>query len=186
MATLLQRLGLRRLFSTATTTCPCRRLSSAPTTVVHSRQNPGRCKIRQLHPREVSVLSNSQPVEGARLRNEDLRLMYNADPNGFFLATTEGGDVVGTIAAIRQSETLGFIGFHHVTDSFQEEGVKLWDAATEYLGDRNVGIEVGTSDVEKYSKLGFKEEWRNGCFKVGSRLNHHHVIYFITFLSLPK
>ena len=93
--------------------------------------------------------------------------MYSTDPSGFFLATTDDGDVVGTIAAMRQSDELGFIGFHHVTDSFQEEAVRLWEAAMDYLGDRNVGIEVGMLDVEKYTKLGFKEEWRNGCFKVG-------------------
>ncbi|XP_071791754.1 uncharacterized protein [Asterias amurensis] len=181
MASILHRLGLLRLCTTASTTIPCRLRSSVPNTTLpvvppdakdtqvdhHSNPNqtPGTCKIRKLHPREVSILSGSQPVEGARLRNDDLRLMYNADPNGFFLATTENGDVVGTIAAVRQSETLGFIGFHHVAEAFQVEGAKLWETAMEYLGDRNVGIEVGTPDIGKYTELGFKEQWRTGCFK---------------------
>ncbi|XP_022111832.1 uncharacterized protein LOC110991044 [Acanthaster planci] len=134
-------------------------------TILHNPRPPGRCKIRQLHPREVSVLSNSQPVEGSRLRNEELRLMYDTDPNGFFLATADDGDVVGTVAALRLSDKLGFIGFHHVRDSFLEEGARLWDVAVGYLGDRNIGIEVAMQDVEKYMELGFKEEWRNGCFK---------------------
>ncbi|XP_038048874.1 uncharacterized protein LOC119722694 [Patiria miniata] len=174
MAKLLLRLRMLQQCITSTTTCIPRRYSCTPgqslptepsDIVNHSRDHPRTCKIRQLHPREVSVLSNSQPVEGARLRNEELRLMYNTDPNGFFLATNEDGDVMGTIAAMRQSDTLGFIGFHHIGDAYQEEGTKLWDAAIGYLGDRNIGIEVGTQDVEKYTKLGFKEEWKNGCFK---------------------
>ncbi|XP_030849959.1 uncharacterized protein LOC581136 [Strongylocentrotus purpuratus] len=124
-------------------------------------------KVRQLHGKESASLANSQTAEGSRLTNEDLKVFHSVDPNGFFVALDNAGDIVGTIGAVRWTEKLGFIGFCHAGEEAKDRGVEeaLWLAAMEHLGDRNIGIEVDASEAEKCGQLGFQEEWRSGCYK---------------------
>ncbi|XP_063970895.1 uncharacterized protein LOC135157833 [Lytechinus pictus] len=126
-------------------------------------------KVRQLHEKESASLANSQTTEGSRLTNEDLKLFHRVDPEGFFVALDNAGDIVGTIGAVRWTDRLGFIGFCHAGEQAKDKikGVEeaLWMAAMEHLGDRNVGIEVDASEAEKCSQLGFQEAWRSGCYK---------------------
>ena len=119
-----------------------------------------------MHPKESSALALSLTSEGSRLRNADLQLIHGLDKDGFFLAVSDEGEIVGTIGAMRLTDDLGFIGFNHVTEDHAKKGYeeKLWTKAMEYLGDRNIGIEVAVSDVDRCKELGFKEEWRNGRF----------------------
>ena len=120
-----------------------------------------------MHPKEAAVLALGQKADGSRLRNADLQLITTLDKEGFFIAVSDQGDIVGTIGAMCLTDDLGFIGFYHVTDEFEDTGIqeKLWEKALNHLGDRNVGIEVAASDVQELQELGFKEEWRNGRFQ---------------------
>ena len=140
------------------------------------QQNISRCNstvtspepiIRKMHPKESPVLALSQIADGARLRNADLQLIHGLDKEGFFLGVTDQGEIAGTIGAMRLTDDLGFIGFYHVTEKFENKGFeeKLWEKAVEHLGDRNIGIEVSVDDVQKCQELGFKEEWRTGRFQ---------------------
>ncbi|XP_072165370.1 uncharacterized protein [Diadema setosum] len=124
-------------------------------------------KVRTLHHKECASLAISQTREGARLTSEDLKQLHQIDPEGFFVALDDNGDIVGTIGAVRWTDKLGHIGFYHAVDSAKDLGVEeaLWTAAMSHLGDRNVGIEVDAADAEKCVQLGFQEVWRNGCFK---------------------
>ncbi|XP_072045161.1 uncharacterized protein [Amphiura filiformis] len=124
-------------------------------------------KIRQMHAKESPALAISQTADGARLRNADLQVIHGLDKDGYFLGVNDQGEIVGTIGAIRLTDELGFIGFYHVTEKFQNKGFeeKLWEKAIEHLGDRNIGIEVAVDDVQKCQDLGFKEEWKTGRFQ---------------------
>lgn len=124
-------------------------------------------KVRPLHHKESASLAISQKSEGCRITNEDLKQFHSIDPDGFFVAVDDAGDIVGTIGAVRWTDRLGFIGFCHAQEEAKDLGVEeaLWMAAMDHLGDRNIGIEVDAAEAEKLSQLGFQEAWRNGCYK---------------------
>ena len=124
-------------------------------------------KVRRLHQKESATLAISQTSEGSRLTASDLKQLHSVDPEGFFVAIDDAGDIIGTIGAARWSDSLGFIGFCYAGEIAKESGVEesLWTAALEHLGDRNVGIEVSTAEADKCSQLGFQEAWTNGCYK---------------------
>ncbi|KAG8177113.1 hypothetical protein JTE90_008222 [Oedothorax gibbosus] len=83
---------------------------------------------------------------------------YSHDPEGFFVAVTDDGTVIGACAGVLQNEDLAFVGLYVVKDNYRRRGIgmKIWSAVMERIGDRNVGVNPVPEQLENYrDKSGF-------------------------------
>ena len=85
-----------------------------------------------------------------------------ADADGFFLGEC-GGEPIGCVSAVRYGERFGFLGLYIVKPQHRGKGfgLKLWRAAMEHFGDRNLGLDGVVAQQQRYTKSGFKLAWRN-------------------------
>ncbi len=85
-----------------------------------------------------------------------------ADADGFFLGEC-GGEPIGCVSAVRYGERFGFLGLYIVKPQHRGKGfgLKLWRAAMEHFGDRNIGLDGVVAQQQRYTKSGFKLAWRN-------------------------
>lgn len=130
-------------------------------------------KLRNIHPKEAAVIGSSQWEDDIRFKADDYKLLFNMDPSGYFIATTDKGEVAGVIGAPKLTEADGAIGFQHVHDGVKGKGLEeqLWTAALEHLKNCQISLEAPPDEVEFCQQLGFKEAWRNGLFKgTGAKL----------------
>ena len=84
------------------------------------------------------------------------------DPDGFFLGCLDDKPV-GSISAVRYGERFAFIGFFIVLPEYRGNGYgeRLWHAAMEYAGDRNVGLDGVLAQVPRYQRSGFALDYSN-------------------------
>ncbi len=91
----------------------------------------------------------------------DADCFYVCDPNGFFLGEL-AGEPVASIAAVAFDETFGFLSFYFVKPEHRGRGygLRIWQAAVTYLGDRNLGLDAVPAQEENYRKSGFRLAYR--------------------------
>jgi len=96
----------------------------------------------------------------------DAACFYATDPGGFLVGRLDGRPV-GCISAIAYDEAFGFMGFYIVLPEFRGRGygLKLWQAAVDRLGDRNIGLDGVIEQQENYSKSGFHLAYLNIRFE---------------------
>jgi GNAT superfamily N-acetyltransferase len=101
-------------------------------------------------------------AEGWNPGLNDADCFYNTDPNGFFIGELDG-EPVGCISAVAYGDNYGFIGLYVVKPEYRGKGfgIRLWKAALEYLGDRNIGLDGVIAQQDNYQKSGFKLAYRN-------------------------
>ncbi|XP_054706276.1 uncharacterized protein LOC129216144 [Uloborus diversus] len=83
---------------------------------------------------------------------------FEYDPEGFYVAATEDGVVLGSCAGILQNDKLAFVGLYAVRSTYQRRGIgmKIWNAVMERIGDRNVGVNPVPDQLSNYrDKAGF-------------------------------
>ncbi|MCL5030729.1 MAG: hypothetical protein M1480_17090, partial [Bacteroidetes bacterium] len=95
-------------------------------------------------------------LDGRNTGLNDPELFYRTDPDGFFIAVTDG-NILGSISAVGYDSCFGFIGHHLVLPEFQYTEVedKLLEVALQKLGDRIVGLNCYESQLPYYSGHGF-------------------------------
>lgn len=133
-------------------------------------------KLRTLHPKEAAAIGSSQTDHDLRFKAEDYKVFHKLDPSGYFVATTDSGEIAGVIGAPVLTQDQGAIGFLHVHNDFKNESLEelLWTAAMKHLGNRQISLDVSSDEVEVCQQLGFKEAWRSGLFKgTGAQLLPH-------------
>ncbi|QSX29408.1 GNAT family N-acetyltransferase [Shewanella cyperi] len=91
---------------------------------------------------------------------------YQADPDGFLLASLNG-EAIGCISAVRYGSEFGFIGFYLVKPGFrgQGHGMALWQAAMARLDGCNIGLDGVLAQQDNYRKSGFKLAYSNIRFQ---------------------
>lgn len=87
---------------------------------------------------------------------------YKTDPHGFFIGRLDGKRV-GCISAVAYDATFGFMGFYIILPEYRGKGfgLKLWNHAIEYLGNRCIGLDGVIAQQDNYRKSLFKFYYRN-------------------------
>ncbi|MFA6291747.1 MAG: GNAT family N-acetyltransferase, partial [Victivallales bacterium] len=112
--------------------------------------------IRTMTREDVDIAVGWAAAEGWNPGIHDADSFYAADPNGFFIAELNG-ESAGCISAVAYDDTFGFLGFYIVRKDLRNQGIglKLWQTAISYMGQRTVGGDGVVSMLEKYAKSGF-------------------------------
>ena len=126
--------------------------------------------VRSLNRNEFDQLLELAHQEGWNPGIYDADSFYNTDPDGF-MGYFIKGKLIGCISAVAYDENYGFMGFFIVKPEFRKMGYgkKLWNAALNYLGDCNIGLD-GTIEMKgKYEEYGFKEAYKSTRYKIIAR-----------------
>ena len=118
--------------------------------------------IRRMDRSDADFAIRLAAAEGWNPGLNDADCFYNTDPAGFFIGELDG-EPVGCISAVSYDDHFGFIGLYVVKPEYRGRGfgIRLWNAALEYLGDRNIGLDGVIAQQDNYRKSGFGLAFRN-------------------------
>lgn len=119
----------------------------------------------------------------------DALCFYAADANGFLVGLLDG-EPVACISAVAYDTTFGFIGLYIVKPGYRGKGygLQIWNAAMNYLGNRNIGLDGVTAQQENYKKSGFALAYRNIRYEGISRAMQEQYadILFLAEITLEE
>jgi ribosomal protein S18 acetylase RimI-like enzyme len=118
--------------------------------------------IRTMGREELAIAFELAAAEGWNPGLHDADSFYATDPNGFF-AGLLGGQPIATISAVKYSPDFAFIGLYIVKPGYRGKGygLRLWNAALDYLEGCNIGLDGVVERQEAYKKSGFHLAYRN-------------------------
>lgn len=119
-------------------------------------------RIRPMTRTEIDIAVDWAAAEGWNPGVDDADCFHAADPGGF-LVGLHGDEPVATISAVRYGTSFGFVGFYIVKPEYRGRGygLRIWNAAMEFLAGRNVGLDGVVAQQDNYRKSGFALAWRN-------------------------
>lgn len=122
--------------------------------------------IEQATLHDMQFLLSSAKMEGWNPGTSDAASFYYTDPQGFFIEKLNDKQI-GCISAVAYSDIYGFIGFYIVLPEFRKKGygIRLWNHAMAYLGERTIGLDGVVAQQENYKKSGFEFYYNNIRFK---------------------
>ncbi len=143
--------------------------------------------------RDMHFFLDSANAEGWNPGLYDASPFYYCDPNGFFIEKLDNKPI-GCISAVAYNESYGFMGFYIVSPPYRHQGygIKLWDQAIAYLGDRVIGLDGVVAQQENYKKSGFQFHYNNLRFsgtlegKISHDLQSIDTIPFQTLLEFDS
>jgi GNAT superfamily N-acetyltransferase len=122
--------------------------------------------VRNMSSSEVDLAVEWAAEEGWNPGLHDAQCFWNADPNGFFVGAWHE-EPVACISAVAYDEYFGFIGLYIVKPAFRARGfgLRTWQHAMRYLGDRTIGLDGVVAQQHNYKKSGFQLAYRNIRFQ---------------------
>lgn len=130
-----------------------------------------RIRIRRMNREDIGLAVEWAAREGWNPGLHDADCFHAADPEGFFMAELNG-EPAGCISAVAYDESFGFMGFYIVRDDLRHHGIglKLWNAAIAYMGNRTAGGDGVVAMLDKYEQCGFRIAHSNARYQgVGTR-----------------
>ncbi len=127
---------------------------------------------------EVELALDWAEKEGWNPGIHDADCFYSTDPHGFFIGELNG-EPIGCISAVAYNDYFGFLGLYIVKPEFRGKGfgIRLWESALTYLGNRNIGLDGVIAQQENYEKSGFRLVYRNTRYEgIGEDYASKHVI----------
>ncbi|MEI6575382.1 MAG: GNAT family N-acetyltransferase [Bacteroidota bacterium] len=87
---------------------------------------------------------------------------YNTDPTGFLIGLLDD-EPIACLSAVAYDSSFGFLGFYIVKQEYRGKGygMKIWNEAMKYLGDRNISLDGVIDQIANYEKSGFKLAYNN-------------------------
>ncbi len=118
--------------------------------------------IRTMRQSDLDVAIQWASSEGWNPGLNDAETFYHADPSGFFAGFVSGVPVA-SISSVAYDSSFGFLGLYIVKPEYRGRGfgIKIWERALDYLGDRNIGLDGVIARQKDYEKYGFKFAYRN-------------------------
>ncbi len=115
---------------------------------------------------ELDIAINWAAKEGWNPGLYDAEAFWETDPEGYFVGFL-GDEPVSSISAVAYDEDFGFMGFYIVKEKYRgrDYGIKIFDHALRYMGDRNIGGDGVLEMLNKYKKKGFKLAYKNIRYK---------------------
>jgi len=112
-------------------------------------------RFRQMTREEVSTAVAWAAKEGWNPGQSDAACFYNADPEGFFCAESDGR-IVGTVSVVNYDDRFSFAGLFIVDPVYRAKGIgmQLYRYAMKHAGSRVVGGDGVVAMVDKYQKDG--------------------------------
>lgn len=88
---------------------------------------------------------------------DDAQAFYQADPEGFFVATL-GNEIVACISVVNHTADMAFLGFYIVDPAFRGKGIglELWNYAIRHAGQRTISLDGVPEQQANYRKSGFE------------------------------
>jgi hypothetical protein len=122
--------------------------------------------VRNMSSSEVDLAVEWAAAEGWNPGLHDAQCFWSADPNGFFVGTWHE-EPVACISAVAYDEYFGFIGLYIVKPAYRARGfgLRTWQHAMRYLGDRTIGLDGVVAQQHNYKKSGFQLAYRNIRFQ---------------------
>lgn len=137
---------------------------------------PESYEVRPMTREELDAAVRWAKKEGWNPGVHDAECFFKTDPAGYFAGLVDG-EMVASISAVSYGEDFGFIGFYIVKPEYRGQGcgIRVWNAAMERLGGRNIGLDGVLAEEKTYEKSGFKTAYHNirfegvgGSFRPGS------------------
>jgi len=119
--------------------------------------------IRNMTQDEVSdVAVEWAGREGWNPGLHDASSFYATDPKGFFVGLL-GDEPISCISAVAYDQSFAFLGFYIVKPEHRGRGygLKIWNAAIDYLDTQNIGLDGVVEQQPNYMKSGFKLAYSN-------------------------
>lgn len=122
-------------------------------------------EVRLMRPDEIEQAVAIWKEQGLEEGQNNVKIWYEVDPEGFYVAVDTNTDqVVGTCAAVRQHETLFFVGMYAVRKSYQGRGIgpRVWQVLMNRVGDHNAGLNAVPKHLTTYrdrAGFSFLEPW---------------------------
>ncbi|MCX5379984.1 GNAT family N-acetyltransferase [Streptomyces sp. NBC_00091] len=111
---------------------------------------------------DMELLRTWADMEGWNPGDSDRFAFAVADPDGFLVGRRDG-EPVACISAVRYGAGFGFIGFYIARPDVRGQGygLRLWQAGTDRLQGRLVGLDGVVEQQDNYRKSGFRSAWTN-------------------------
>ncbi len=118
--------------------------------------------IRTMTSSEINIAVEWAAGEGWNPGLHDADSFYAADHHGFLVGLLNNKPIA-CISAVKYGNEFGFIGFYIVKPEYRGKGygIKIWNAAMDYLKDVNIGLDGVVEQQQNYKKSGFKLAYRN-------------------------
>jgi len=111
---------------------------------------------------ELNLALEWASEEGWNPGLNDATCYYQADPDGFLVGVLND-EIIACIAALKYSNEFAFIGFYLVKPEYRGQGfgIKIWQAALDYLQGCNIGLDGVTAQQANYQASGFQLAYSN-------------------------
>ncbi len=106
---------------------------------------------------ELAVMLDWAAQEGWNPGLQDAEAFWQADPEGFFVATVEG-QLAAAISVVNHTDAFAFLGLYIAHPAFRGQGIGLglWQHALGHAGARVVGLDGVPDQQANYAASGFE------------------------------
>ncbi|MEM7472374.1 MAG: GNAT family N-acetyltransferase [Pseudomonadota bacterium] len=106
---------------------------------------------------DVSLVLDWAAEEGWNPGLDDAAAFFQADPNGFFVATDSTDQPVAAISVVNHSDHFAFLGLYIVQPAYRGQGIglRLWQHAMTHAAGRTVGLDGVEAQQQNYVTSGF-------------------------------
>ncbi|MBO9465082.1 GNAT family N-acetyltransferase [Tropicibacter sp. R15_0] len=107
---------------------------------------------------EVSTILGWAAKEGWNPGIDDAAAFFQADPNGFFVATNDKNEPVAAISVVNHTADFAFLGLYIVCPDWRGKGTGygLWQHAIGHAAGRTIGLDGVEAQQSNYAISGFR------------------------------